>query len=65
MHWNPHFTVAGAKDLATVIARLVALPGIGPWTANYIAMRALRQADAFPGNDLSLLRAATKWATDA
>jgi AraC family transcriptional regulator of adaptative response / DNA-3-methyladenine glycosylase II len=48
-------------DLATVTARLVALPGIGPWTANYIAMRALRQADAFPGNDLGLLRAATKW----
>jgi AraC family transcriptional regulator, regulatory protein of adaptative response / DNA-3-methyladenine glycosylase II len=47
-------------DLTTVIARLVALPGIGPWTANYIAMRALRQADAFPESDLGLLRAATK-----
>jgi AraC family transcriptional regulator of adaptative response / DNA-3-methyladenine glycosylase II len=46
--------------LTTVIARLVALPGIGPWTANYIAMRALRQANAFPESNLGLLRAATK-----
>ena len=37
---------------------LVALPGIGPWTANYIAMRALAQPDAFPAADLILRRAA-------
>jgi AraC family transcriptional regulator of adaptative response / DNA-3-methyladenine glycosylase II len=35
-----------------VIAQLVALPGIGPWTANYIAMRALRWPDAFPKEDI-------------
>jgi len=34
------------------IAQLVALPGIGPWTAHYIAMRALRWTDAFPKEDL-------------
>ncbi len=34
------------------------LPGIGPWTAQYIAMRALHWPDAFPGGDLMLLRAA-------
>jgi len=34
------------------IAQLVALPGIGPWTAHYIAMRALRSTDAFPKEDL-------------
>jgi len=28
------------------------LPGIGPWTANYIAMRALRWPDAFPKEDI-------------
>jgi AraC family transcriptional regulator, regulatory protein of adaptative response / DNA-3-methyladenine glycosylase II len=38
----------------------VALPGIGPWTANYVAMRGLRKDDAFPESDLGLLRAATK-----
>ena len=39
------------------MAKLVALPGIGEWTAAYIAMRALREPDAFPVGDLGLLRA--------
>jgi AraC family transcriptional regulator of adaptative response / DNA-3-methyladenine glycosylase II len=39
---------------AETIERLVALPGIGPWTAHYIAMRALRWPDAFPKEDLVL-----------
>jgi AraC family transcriptional regulator, regulatory protein of adaptative response / DNA-3-methyladenine glycosylase II len=43
--------------LEETIAKLVGLPGIGPWTAQYIAMRALREPDAFPASDLSLLRA--------
>ncbi|MDE3081817.1 MAG: DNA-3-methyladenine glycosylase 2 family protein [Acidobacteriota bacterium] len=37
---------------------LVALSGIGPWTAEYVAMRALRDPDAFLGSDLGILRAA-------
>jgi AraC family transcriptional regulator of adaptative response / DNA-3-methyladenine glycosylase II len=36
------------------IERLVALPGIGPWTAQYIAMRALRWTDAWPKEDIVL-----------
>ena len=36
------------------MARLDALPGIGPWTAHYIAMRALGEPDAFPAGDLVL-----------
>jgi 3-methyladenine DNA glycosylase/8-oxoguanine DNA glycosylase len=44
-------------DLDTFVARLTALPGIGDWTAQYIAMRALRHPDAFPASDLGLLRA--------
>jgi 3-methyladenine DNA glycosylase/8-oxoguanine DNA glycosylase len=43
--------------LTEAITRLRALPGIGEWTAHYIAMRALRQADAFPAADIGLLRA--------
>lgn len=39
------------------IAELQRLPGIGAWTAHYIAMRALRHADAFPTADLGLMRA--------
>ncbi len=44
-------------DLETTVARLIELPGIGPWTAHSIAMRALRQRDAFPEGDLALVRA--------
>jgi AraC family transcriptional regulator of adaptative response / DNA-3-methyladenine glycosylase II len=36
------------------IRRLAGLPGIGPWTAHYIAMRALRWPDAFPKEDLAV-----------
>jgi AraC family transcriptional regulator of adaptative response / DNA-3-methyladenine glycosylase II len=38
---------------------LVALPGIGPWTAEYVALRALRDPDAFMPTDLGIRRAAT------
>lgn len=43
--------------LAEAVARLKALKGIGEWTAQYIAMRALREADAMPAGDIGLLRA--------
>jgi len=36
------------------IERLVTLPGFGPWTAHYIAMRALRWPDAFPTGDIGV-----------
>jgi len=39
------------------LSRLCQIPGIGRWTAQYIAMRALREPDAFPSGDLGLLRA--------
>ena len=40
-------------------SRLRELPGIGDWTAQYIAMRALGDPDAFPASDLGLLRGAS------
>jgi AraC family transcriptional regulator of adaptative response / DNA-3-methyladenine glycosylase II len=51
-------TFALGATLDESIERLVALPGIGPWTAHYIAMRALREPDAFPHSDLGLRKAA-------
>jgi AraC family transcriptional regulator of adaptative response / DNA-3-methyladenine glycosylase II len=36
---------------------LLALPGVGPWTAEYIAMRALGWRDAFPASDLGIRKA--------
>lgn len=44
-------------DVAATLAQLQALPGIGPWTANYIAMRALRWPDALPASDVALHKA--------
>jgi AraC family transcriptional regulator of adaptative response / DNA-3-methyladenine glycosylase II len=48
----------GSAATADVIEQLCALPGVGAWTANYIAMRALGDPDAFPASDLGLLKAA-------
>ena len=48
----------GASDVDAQIDALMELPGIGAWTAHYVAMRALHWPDAFPGTDLILLRAA-------
>jgi AraC family transcriptional regulator of adaptative response / DNA-3-methyladenine glycosylase II len=51
-----HLTLSDTEeDSLTNLARI---RGIGHWTAQYIAMRALREPDAFPVNDLGLLRAA-------
>lgn len=46
----------GAAPLAQTLERLQSIPGIGPWTAQYVAMRALRDADAFPHSDLALMK---------
>jgi AraC family transcriptional regulator of adaptative response / DNA-3-methyladenine glycosylase II len=40
------------------VARLSAIFGIGQWTAQYVALRALRETDAFPATDIGLLRGA-------
>jgi AraC family transcriptional regulator of adaptative response / DNA-3-methyladenine glycosylase II len=50
--------LAFAPNVEDQIEALMRLPGIGPWTAQYIAMRALHWPDAFPSGDLMLLRAA-------
>ncbi len=47
-----------APNVEAQIDALMGLPGIGPWTAQYIAMRALHWPDAFPSGDLMLMRAA-------
>jgi len=47
----------GGADRVHARRELLALPGIGPWTADYIAMRALRDPDAFLPADLGVRRA--------
>jgi AraC family transcriptional regulator of adaptative response / DNA-3-methyladenine glycosylase II len=51
-------SILRARDsLEQTVDALRELPGIGPWTAHYVSMRALREPDAFPEGDLGLLRA--------
>ncbi len=45
------------RSLEDAVAQLRSLAGIGEWTAQYIAMRELREPDAFPATDIGLLRA--------
>ncbi|GII90955.1 Ada metal-binding domain-containing protein [Sinosporangium siamense] len=47
----------GGQEPGEVMARLQEVPGIGPWTASYIALRALNDPDAWPEGDLGLRRA--------
>ena len=60
-----HAVLDGAVDftsghtLQDFTARWTALPGIGAWTAHYIALRALGHPDAFPADDLVLRRTAS------
>jgi len=46
---------SGDMDAGAFEARLCEIPGIGKWTAQYVAMRALGEPDAFPSGDLGLL----------
>jgi AraC family transcriptional regulator of adaptative response / DNA-3-methyladenine glycosylase II len=47
-------TLDRGTGLEETVRALCALPGIGPWTANYVAMRACGERDAFPASDLAL-----------
>jgi len=55
--------VAGGLDLSpsapphASLARLAAVPGVGPWTVQYVALRALGMPDAFPHTDLGVMKA--------
>jgi AraC family transcriptional regulator, regulatory protein of adaptative response / DNA-3-methyladenine glycosylase II len=51
----------GSASLEELVASVTAIPGLGDWTANYIALR-LGERDAFPANDLGLRRALAGYA---
>ena len=67
LHGVSHAIATGAINLEALRgapteqaeATLIALPGIGPWTAHYVRMRALGDRDAFPAADLGVLKAMT------
>lgn len=49
------FVVKGS--LSDFVRQLTRIPGIGDWTAHYVAMRAMGEPDAFPAGDLGIMRA--------
>lgn len=53
-------TIDFTSSAEEFVATLAALPGFGPWTAQYIALRALGEPDAFPTGDLVLRRMASE-----
>lgn len=50
-------SLEATQDVDEFVRTMLDLPGIGPWTANYVAMKALRHTDSFPETDLILARA--------
>lgn len=57
---NQELDLREGSDLSKFKTRILAVPGIGPWSAEYMALRALGDPDAFPGTDLILKRALAK-----
>lgn len=51
--------LSAGTDWETTTQQLLSLRGVGPWTAEYIGMRALRNPDAFPASDLGLRQGAS------
>lgn len=51
---NNNLILDGTADLTNTCSKLLAIKGIGPWTVEYISMRALRNPNAFPDTDLEL-----------
>lgn len=50
-------SLEATQDVEEFLKKVRAVKGIGPWTANYMAMKVLRHTDAFPDTDLILARA--------
>jgi AraC family transcriptional regulator, regulatory protein of adaptative response / DNA-3-methyladenine glycosylase II len=70
LHALARATIDGSLDLSPGADRdaarrtLLELPGIGPWTASYVAMRALGDSDAFPPGDAAVRSALERFGED-
>lgn len=54
---NGEVRIDAGSDPSEALTRLLAIPGIGPWTAAYVAMRGFHDPDAFPQGDAGIRRA--------
>lgn len=61
---NQELILDGTADFDQSCKKLLAIKGIGPWTVEYIAMRALRNPNAFPESDLELQKKIKKFNLD-
>lgn len=50
-------SLEATQDVEKFLEKILAVPGIGPWTASYMALKVIRHTDAFPETDLILARA--------
>lgn len=57
---NKHLILDGTADFDDTCRKLLAIKGIGAWTMEYIAMRALRHPNAFPDTDLEIQKKITR-----
>jgi AraC family transcriptional regulator of adaptative response / DNA-3-methyladenine glycosylase II len=55
-----NLSLEATQSLESLLERLVALPGIGQWTANLVALRAAGELDAYPAGDLGLRQASAR-----
>ena len=53
-------SLESTQDVDEFLKQVLEIKGIGTWTANYMALKALRHTDAFPSSDLILARALDK-----
>lgn len=58
-------SLSPTQDVESFIKDALAIPGIGPWTAHYMALKCLRHTDAFPATDLILARELQKFPAHA
>lgn len=58
MRWPAASSTSARADRTEARRTLAALPGIGPWTVELVAMRSLGDPDALPFTDLGVMRAA-------
>jgi AraC family transcriptional regulator, regulatory protein of adaptative response / DNA-3-methyladenine glycosylase II len=58
---NGEVRIDAGSDPSAALTRLLAIRGIGPWTAAHVAMRGFHDPDAFPDGDAGLRRALKAW----
>lgn len=54
---NGEISLEATQDVDLFLKKALAIKGIGPWSAQYMALKILRDTDSFPGSDLILARA--------